>query len=50
VSEYDGETYPGKRLLQCQICGKACLALSSHDSKIVKWLKKKDDTPRRNCV
>jgi hypothetical protein len=49
IDEYDGKKYEGKRLLQCQTCGKACLALSSRNQKQVTWLEK-DETDRRNSA
>jgi hypothetical protein len=50
INEYDGKKYRGKRLLQCQTCGKACLALSSRDPDTVIWLDKKDEVPRKNFI
>jgi hypothetical protein len=49
IEEYDGTRYEGKRILQCQVCGKACIALSSRNKKDVKWLER-DEPFRKNGI
>jgi hypothetical protein len=50
VESYQDKTYKGIRIMQCQTCGRAFLALSTRDHSIVEWLTPEDEKPRKNYV